>query len=129
MNRYQPDYKRAVAAEAAYTSYCMARKWVAFNGEKLKPWNEVDPEIQAAWSEAAEAAQGTLDVLELIKMLRGAIESHFVSGRMRSISITQLDLSEAMLLQAAQHENGSMPVLTMFTTNLEVRRASRPKDD
>jgi len=42
-------------AGVAYTAYCVARGWKAYNGDQLPQWPQVDTVIQQAWCAAVKA--------------------------------------------------------------------------
>lgn len=41
--------------KVAYERYAQHREWKAFNGNPIPKWEEVQPDIKAAWEEAAKA--------------------------------------------------------------------------
>jgi hypothetical protein len=54
-----PDLDRL--AEVAYEEYCLSCGGIAFNGDNLKKWNEVENKIKVHWRNAMQAVLKELD--------------------------------------------------------------------
>lgn len=51
------DYNKY--AQIGYEAYCKACEWKAFNGDQLKPWNEIPQNIKNYWLASVKAILGT----------------------------------------------------------------------